>query len=1018
MPNTYTTGMDALRAAFGRSVPAEVENGARIAPIHDAVPGRIRFYVAGLKGAEQLRLRLESHLRTSGLVERAAASTITGTVLVIFPQDRSCVEIVTLVESFVLEFAKQGASPASTYRSEKATARHDTDNSWHVLATAQVLTSLGTTRQGLTPQVAAERLREFGSNILPMVPSRSSSEILLGQFKSLPVALLGVSALLSAGTGGLLDAVVIAAVVLINAAIGFVTESRAERTIAALERNSYRRALLVRSGVPLQVEADAVVPGDVLLLTPGWYVSADARLLEARDLTIDESALTGESLPAEKQVSDSVAASAPLADRVNIVHMGSGVTSGSGVAVVVATGLDTQIGRIQSLVSATRPPQTPMQRQLDQLGRQLVWLSGGICAAIFGIGLLRGFGFLPMLRASISLAVAAVPEGLPTVATTTLALGIRSMRRHNVLVRHLDAIETLGAVQVMCMDKTGTLTLNRMSVLALHAGGRRLNVSDARFSDDARRTIDPLANADIVRLLHVSVLCNETEVTGTAGAYTLNGSATEAALLRLAINAGVSIDEVRQRNPLATLEYRSQNRSYMRTLHETADGKRFIAVKGAPAEVLELCRWQLRDGERHALTDEDRTAILEQNDRMASEALRVLGFAYSLGSQDLESPNGDLTWVGLAGMADPIRDRVTELIDRFHAAGIKTTMVTGDQSATAYAIGKQLKLSGHDRLQVLDSTQLEGFDLDAISSLAQTVDVFARVSPAQKLRIVQCLQRAGKVVAMTGDGINDGPALRAANIGVAMGGSGTDIAHSVADVILEDDNLQTMMVAIGEGRASYDNTRKAVHFLVSSNLSEIWLTLAAVAAGAGSPLSPMQLLWINLITDVFPALALAAEPPEPDVLRRPPREPEEGIIRRSDFRRYGIESCALTSGPLAAYVYGRWRYGIGPRAGTLAFMSLGLTQLAHTYSCRSDYHGLFSGERMQRNRYLDVAVAASTVVQLLTAIVPGLRRLLGNAPLGIADFAVTACTAVGPYLVNEGLKAARNTKVHEQKSAG
>jgi Ca2+-transporting ATPase len=581
------------------------------------------------------------------------------------------------------------------------------------------------------------------------------------------------------------------------------------------------------------------------------------------------------------------------------------------------------------------------------------------------------------------------------------------MRRHKVLVRQLDAIETLGAVQVMCMDKTGTLTLNRMSVLAVHTAMRRLDVRDRRLTEgDA--LVEPAAAPELQRLLHVCVLCNETEVNGERESLTLNGSATEAALLRFAMDMGVSHDDLRQRYPLAATEYRSHNRNYMRTVHEAGDGARLIAVKGAPAEVLGMCRWHVKNGETEALGDTERAAILAENDRMARQALRVLGCAYCR-EMDPGRANGELIWVGLIGLADPIRDGIVELIEQFHRAGIKTAMVTGDQSATAYAIGKQLRLSGRDDLNVVDSIQLETLEPQAVATSAQRVDVFARVSPVHKLRIVQALQDAGCVVAMTGDGINDGPALRAADIGVAMGEAGTDLARSVADIILEDDNLQAMIVAISEGRTSYDNIRKAVHFLVSSNLSEIWLTLSSVAAGLGTPLTPMQLLWINLMTDVFPALALALEPPESDVLQRPPRDPTERIIGRTDLARFTLESGVLTAACLGAYGYGRLRYGPGSQASTIAFMSVGLAQLAHTYSCRSERHGLFNGE-LRRNRWLDIAVGGSSIAQILTSVAPVLRSVLGTAPLRVTDFAVSALAAAGPYLINEGLKASRNRR--------
>jgi Ca2+-transporting ATPase len=705
-----------------------------------------------------------------------------------------------------------------------------------------------------------------------------------------------------------------------------------------------------------------------------------------------------------------------LADRRNMVYMGTVVTGGSGLAAVVATGTSTEIGTIHALVGDTRPPDTPMQKQLDRLGNQMVWASGAICGVVFAVGLLRGYGALEMLKAAVSLAVAAVPEGLPTVATTTLALGIRGMRRHRVLIRSLAAVETLGAVQVMCMDKTGTLTRNRMSVLALHVGMRPVRVVAAGFFAEGA-PFDPLASDELLRLVHVAVLCNETRLEHDAGRYQLNGSATENALIHLALLARVNVMQLRAHYPVSAIEYRAENRSYMRTTHPAGDGAWMLAVKGSPLEVLELCGWYVRDGAKHHLGDDERIAIVNENERMAGEALRVLGFAYKVWRGDPQPPDDGLVWIGLAGMADPIRDGVPQLIGLFHRAGIKTVMITGDQSATAYAVGKTLGLSGTPRVEILDSAKLESIDALLMSALAERIDVFARVSPANKLQIVKALQQAGKVVAMTGDGINDGPALRAADIGVAMGSSGTDVARDVADVLLEDDELQTMIVAVSEGRTIYSNIRKAIHFLMSSNMSEIAVMLASISTGLGQPLNPMQLLWINLITDVFPGLALAVEPPEPDVLSRPPRDPEEPIIRRQDMKYYGMETAALTAGTMASYGFAAARYGLGAQANTLAFMTLTTAQLLHAFSCRSESHGLFAGGALPRNRWLEWAAGGSLAVQALTVLVPGLRNLLGCTRIGLVDAAVIAAGSLGPFLVNEATKTFRAGDVPSDRPA-
>lgn len=970
--------------------------------IHAAVKGRARLEVKGLYRCEPARGRIESALARHAGIRQASANILTGRLLIVFDPEREVEEIAVLVERVLAPTPMASKQPTASHGAGPAPVQEGSD--WHVLPANAVLADLETSSQrGLSQDSVQQKLRRFGANSLPRTPPRSGLNIFLGQFKSLPVALLGVAAILSVATGGLADAVVILGVVLINAGTGYVAESQAERTINALGEAGFQNAMVIRDGELGEVGAEALVPGDILVLTPGTRVAADARLLESRNLMVDESTLTGESLPVTKTVEPLENSDISLGDRVNMVYMGTVVTGGSGLAVAVATGRYTEMGAVQMLMGDTRPPETPMQRQLGTLGNQMVLLSVSICGIMFVIGLVRGYGWLQMLKTSISLAVAAIPEGLPTVATTTLALGIRNMRRHHVLVRRLDAVETLGAMQVICLDKTGTLTLNRMSVLAVHSGGRRITLANDMFYDAGVR-MDPYQSDELLRLMHVAVLCNETELSGAASDYVFKGSATETALMHLALAAGVSVDELRRQYPRVQAEYRTEKHNYMRTLHMMEEGGKFVAVKGSPVEVLEMCGWWIKDGVRLPLTETERTAILIENDRMAGEALRVLGFAYMELAQSDQIPAEDLIWLGLTGMADPVRQGVKELVTLFHQAGIDTVMITGDQSATAYAIGKELGLSGSSELNILDSARLEQLDPEVLTGLAQKVNIFSRVSPANKLQIMQALQRAGKVAAMTGDGINDGPALKAADIGVAMGGAGTDVARDVAGVVLEDDNLHTMIVAVSEGRTIYNNIRKSVHFLTATNLSEIMLMLGSVGIGLGTPLSTIQLLWINLISDIFPALALAVEPSEPDVLSRSPRDPQEPIVRPSDFKRYGLESLTIAAGAMSSYGYAVARYGIGPQASTIAFMTLTMAQLLHSYSCRSDRNRIVSREKLSPNSYLNLAVGGTAALQMGSAAVPVLRRLLGNTLPRPLDVAMIAAASALPFTVNEATK--------------
>ncbi|MGD8842153.1 MAG: HAD-IC family P-type ATPase, partial [Gammaproteobacteria bacterium] len=810
--------------------------------------------------------------------------------------------------------------------------------------------------------------------------------------------------------GGLMDAAVILGVVLINSVIGFITESQAEKTISSLADSGVRQVRVMRDGRETDVPVEDIVPGDILVFSPGTYVAADTRILHSHRLSVDESALTGESLPVSKDHRFTADEDTMLADRRNMAYMGTHISGGNGRGVVVATAHATELGKIQTMVGEAEAPETPMQKQLDRMGTTLALLSGGVCVGVFGVGVLRGYAWLEMLKASVSLAVAAVPEGLPAVATTTLAMGIADMRKRNVAVRHLDAVETLGSVQVFCMDKTGTLTMNRMAVVAVYAGRDTFGVNDYRFVLEGR-VIDPAGRNEIVRLMQVVSLCSDTEVHGEAGNRRLDGSPTEKALVELALNSGIDVEVLRRQCPKLGARDRAEGRPYMTTLHPDGDGKYLLAVKGSPEQVLGMCGHLVRNGRKVRLTGATRKAILKENERMAGNALRVLGVAYrELDDGSMPKKTGQLVWLGLAGMADPMRTSMDKLIAQFHRAGIETVMITGDQSATAQAIGQQLGLSGGGPLQVLESSQLENVDPELLAGLVKNVHVFARVSPAHKLKIVQAFQDVGRVVAMTGDGINDGPALKAADIGVAMGGSGTNVAREVSDVVLEDDNLHTMSVAVRQGRTIYNNIRKMIHFMISTNLTEIEVMLAGIALGVGQPMNSMQLLWINLVTDIFPGLALALEPPEPNIMERGPRDPDEAIIEGRDLKRMVFESATIGLGTMGAYLYGVRRYGAGGAASTLAFNTLTLNELAHAYSSRSSHRNVFGGGSLQSNPHLNRAILGMSALQAVVSLLPAARRLLGTTPLGIGDLLAIAGGVALPLVVNEATKSAAPRK--------
>jgi Ca2+-transporting ATPase len=612
-----------------------------------------------------------------------------------------------------------------------------------------------------------------------------------------------------------------------------------------------------------------------------------------------------------------------------------------------------------------------------------------------------------MLRLSISLAASAVPEGLPAAATINFSLGIKRMRKDHVLVRRLQAIETLGAVQTVCLDKTGTLTRNRMSIQEIFAGSRRIRIRNGTFSSEDA-PLDPLAIEEVKRLVDVCALCNETKINGCGpNGVELAGSPTECALMDLAYLAGVDVARLREEHPMVSVDHRTENRLYMRTFHaDRGGGQTLCAVKGSPPEVLSMCSWKLKDGQRVLITEEERLHIERENDRMAIGALRVLGVAFSPnGAKTKKGTNGDLIWLGLVGMADPIREGARELIEVYHRAGINTVMITGDQSPTAFTVAKMLNLSGSEHLEILDSSELRSIPPEVFQALAQKVQVYSRVSPSNKLQIVQALQQSGLVVAMTGDGINDGPALKAADIGIAMGRSGTDVAREVADIVLEEDNLETLVLAVRDGRTTYQNIRKSVHFFLSTNFTELMVMLAALAAGVGFPLSVMQLLWINIISDIFPGLALSMEAPEQDVLEQKPRDPQAPLLSGGDYRRMAMESAVISASALGVYGYGIARYGLGARAGTLAFHGLVAGQILHALSCRSERNHLLSANTPPPNKYITLAVGGSLVLQALTALIPGLRSFLAVTPIGLVDAAVVGGSALLSLAANETTKA-------------
>jgi Ca2+-transporting ATPase len=1017
-----------------------------IEAIHTKIEGRARFKVDGLLGSEALKQLLEQRLGRERDILSASANPLTGNILVSYNSNNNHHTIAFLLEDILIEarrVAPEGdvagdhAPVAASVPVPPARRRLPVETlkrfltpagegqqllrkPWHTLAAETVATLLRSDPvNGIPAASAAERLKEHGPNLLPKPETRSGAEIFLEQLNSLPVYLLGAAAGISVLTGGLLDAVVIGGVVLANAVIGYFTESGAEKTMESLKDLVHPSADVIRDGREIHLAVEEAVIGDVLVLKPGTYVAADSRIVKADRLSVDESMLTGESMPVHKEAERLRHENTPLADRNNMVYMGTLVTGGQGLAVVVATGRFTEVGMLQAMLAETETPRTPIELQLALMGNQLVVACGAICGVVFGIGFLRGYGMIQMLKMAISLAASAVPEGLPAAATINFALGINDLRRHGVLVRRLQAVETLGAVQTICLDKTGTITENRMAVTEIVAGRSRHDVRRNRIAPRADGR-DILAVGEIRHLLIVCALCTEVKITRRSenGPVELFGSSTEKALMQMALEAGIDIVGLQDDFRFVGLRLRSENQLYMSSLHSCpTEDCRYIFTKGSPHEVLDLCDRVMVDGRVAALTEDRRQDIHIENDRMAGRGLRVLGFAFNrFGLNQEIDESAPMVWLGLAGMVDPVRRGVKELIAVFHRAGIETVMITGDQSTTAYAVARELNLGGDKPLKILDSAELTSLDPERLQALAKNVHVYSRVSPAHKLRIVQALQAAGRVVGMTGDGINDGPALKAANIGIAMGESGTDVAREVADIIIAGDDLERLVQALMGGRTTYGNIRKSVHFFLSTNMTEILVMFVCMALGLGFPLNVMQLLWINIISDIFPGLALSRERPEADIMAQHPRPAGAPLFSRQDFQKMALESAIISTGALAAYGYGISRYGQGPRAGSLAFQTLVLGQLLHAFSCRSEHRSLLGKNHPPTNPYLNAAVGGSLVLQLLTLFIPGLRGFLGLTPPTLMDAAVIGMATLAPFMANESRKMVQATIAKEVTS--
>jgi Ca2+-transporting ATPase len=888
-----------------------------------------------------------------------------------------------------------GPAAAAPARSVAAPAAPAAGEAPHAQSLAQLLARIDAHEGGLASTEAVRRLARDGPNEVADITGRSALEILAGQFLSVPVGLLAGSGGLALATRAFGDAAAIGAVLAANAGIGFVTERRAEQTVSSLRKLAPREATVLRDGQAVQVPAREIVVGDVLLLRPGEPVAADARVIEAHRLSANEAPLTGESLPMRKAPCDALPADAPVGERGNMLHMGTVVSGGTGRAVVVATGGGTMLGAIRAMAQGAEAPRTRLQVELDGLGRQLAIGSAALCVGVFGLGLLRGRPALPLLRTVVSLGVAAIPEGLPAVATSLLASGIRSLQQRRVYARSLDAVENLGAVDTVCFDKTGTITENRMSasVVTLGLVQRRVDAGES-----------PSLPQDWLR---VALLCNEVDRNGEGW----SGSSTEIALVELAQRLGGDWEALRSERARLALKERSEHHPYMATLHADPEGGGYLAVKGRPAEVLERCERWFDGGRVVVLRGPTRARLLAINDALAEQGNRVLALAFRRQPDTAMGETGGLTWLGMVGLADPIRPGMELTIERFRRAGIRPMVITGDQPGTARAVSAAIGLPADS---VADAASLPE-TVEGVLEASREHSVFARSTPGMKLQVVRALQRQGHVVAMTGDGINDGPALKTADVGVAMGATGTDFAHAMSDLVLRDDHPDGLLMAIAEGRTAYLNVKKAVRYLLATNLSELAATTIAIGAGLPEPFDPLALLWTNLITDVSPAIALGLEPPEPDILDRPPLKRDGGMLDAADWRSLATDGALLTVAALAGYGAGLARYGPGPQAKTMAFMTLTTSQLLFSLTSRSQAR--LTDRGLQRNRLLERVVLVSLVAQYGTVLLPPLRAVLRTSPLAIPDLAITTALAAAPALLKELTKRASRPAEREPQAA-
>jgi len=897
---------------------------------------------------------------------------------------------------------------------------------WWNLSFSETARKLGTDPEGLSDEEAARRLDRYGPNELVETARTSPLKIFLRQFLSLMVIILIIAAVTSAvigmmkeeGMEGMYDAIVIMVIVILNAAFGFVQEYKAEKAILALKAMAAPQATVLRNGELALIPARELVPGDLVSLKTGDRIPADCRIKEESNLRVNEASLTGESVPISKH-SAPVPGDVIVGDRKNMVHTGTTVEKGRAISIVVATGMQTELGTIAEMVQTEPDKRAPLQDKLDKMGKQIAIGVLFACLAVFLVGSIRSADYSGMLLVAVSLAVAAIPEGLPAVVTISLALGLQRMAKRHALIRKLPAVEALGSTTVICSDKTGTLTKGEMNIRRVYADGTTFLVSGDGFEPAGKfykdgEGIDPRKITGLKELITTGILCNDSSLKEEDGHYKVFGDTTEGTLIVLGLRADFDVGNVQEENPRKKDIPFTSERKLMTTIH-SVDGERIAHAKGAPERILEKSSRALIHGEIVQMTEEMRNQILELNEQWASEAFRILALAYrplpaDLKEIDEKTVETDFIFLGMVAMMDLPRKDAIEAIAESKRAGIRVVMITGDHKLTAEAIAKQMKIAEDDYL-VVTGVELEKMSDEELEDQVESIAVYARVSPEHKIRIISALQERGHVVAMTGDGVNDAPALKRADIGIAMGITGTDVAKEAADMVLTDDNFASIVKATEEGRGIYDNIRKFVAYLLSANVGEVLVMFMATLIFAEPELLPflipIQILWINLVTDGLPALALGVDPIPGDIMEREPRDPKENPINREMFFMIVLVGIIMLVGTLGIFqLHRHLGYGV-TEARTVAFTTLVMFQLFFVFSVRSPRQSLNLAGFLA-NPKLILAVLVSASLQLIVVYLPPLQPVFDTASLGILEWVLILLVSSSVIFIIEGYKVIRS----------